>query len=153
MTALYVSFAIAVISLIYAGFNIYRVLKHDPGTPKMQEIANAIREGSMAYMHRQFKTVAIFAILIFFLLGFGLDFHIAATFIAGAVFSAVAGYIGMNVSVRANVRTAAAAKVGISEALTVAFRGGAITGLFVVGLSLLGVSGFYILFSLLCVDE
>jgi len=146
MTALYVSIAIAVFSLIYAGYNTYRVLKHDAGTPKMKEIADAIREGSMAYMHRQFKTIGIFAILIFFLIGFGLDFYMAATFIAGAVFSALAGYIGMNVSVRANVRTATAAKTGLSEALPVAFKGGAVTGLSVVGLSLLGVSGFYFLF-------
>jgi K(+)-stimulated pyrophosphate-energized sodium pump len=149
MTALYVSFVIALLALAYAGYNTYRVLQYDPGTPKMKEIAEAIREGSMAYMHRQFKTVAIFAVLIFFIIGFGLDFYIAATFISGAIFSAVAGYIGMNVSVRANVRTAAAAKESLSNALSVAFRGGSVTGLFVVGLSLLGVSGFYILFKLL----
>ena len=149
MTALYASFAVAVISLIYAGISTYRVTRHDPGTPKMQEIAKAIQEGSMAYMHRQFKTVAIFAIIIFFLIGFGMDFNIAATFIVGALFSAIAGYIGMNVSVRANVRTAVAAKNGLSKALTVAFRGGSVTGLFVVGLSLLGVSGFYLLFKFL----
>jgi K(+)-stimulated pyrophosphate-energized sodium pump len=149
MTALYISFAVAVLSLIYAGISTYGVLKKDSGTPKMIEISGAIREGSMAYMHRQFKTVAIFAILIFFLIGFSMDFYMAATFIAGAVFSALAGYIGMNVSIRANVRTAAAAKTGLSAALSIAFKGGSVTGLSVVGLSLLGVSGFYILFDYL----
>jgi K(+)-stimulated pyrophosphate-energized sodium pump len=150
MTALYISFAVAVLSLIYAGINTYIVLKNDSGTQKMQEISDAIREGSMAYMYRQFKTIAIFAILIAILIGFGLqNFYMAATFIAGALFSALAGYIGMNVSVRANVRTAAAAKSGLSSALAIAFKGGSVTGLSVVGLSLLGVSGFYILFEYL----
>ncbi|MBU0727363.1 sodium-translocating pyrophosphatase [Patescibacteria group bacterium] len=146
MIALYVSFAISVIALIYAGYSTYRVLSHDAGTPKMKEIAAAIQEGSMAYMHRQFKTVAIFAVLIFLLMGFGLDWKIACTFIAGALFSAIAGYIGMNVSIRANVRTAAAAKIGLSDALNVAFRGGSVSGLAVVGLSLLGVTGAYLIF-------
>jgi len=98
-------------------------------------------------MHRQFKTVSIFAILIFVLIAFGLGVQIACTFLAGALFSAIAGYIGMNVSVRSNVRTAAAAKKSLSDALDVAFRGGSVTGLAVVGLSLLGVSGAYIIFT------
>jgi len=149
MIALYASFGIAVLSLLYAGYNTYRVLKHDSGTPKMQEIAQAIQIGSMAYMHRQFKTIAVFAILIFGLMAFGLGLYIAITFLVGALFSAIAGYIGMNVSVRANVRTASAAKNGLAQALSVAFRGGSVTGLSVVGLSLLGVSGLYILFRFL----
>jgi K(+)-stimulated pyrophosphate-energized sodium pump len=149
MIPLYAAFAIAIISLLYAGFNTYRVLKNDPGTEKMIEISNAIKEGSMAYMYRQFKTIAVFAVLIFALIWFGLDMYMAITFIAGALFSALAGYIGMNVSVRANVRTAAAAKIGLEKALPIAFKGGAVTGLSVVGLALMGVTGFYILFKLL----
>ena len=144
MIPLYISIAIAVISLIYAGYNTHRVLGYDAGTPKMKEIAAAIQECAMAYMNRQFKTVAVFAVLIAVLLYFGLDVYTAVLFIAGALFSGLAGYIGMNVSVRANVRTAAAAKTGLANALDVAFKGGSVTGLSVVGLSLLGVSGAYI---------
>ncbi|MBN1258217.1 sodium-translocating pyrophosphatase [Candidatus Peregrinibacteria bacterium] len=153
MVPLYLSLAIAVISLVYAGINTVRVLKKDAGNEKMQEIAQAVREGAMAYMHRQFKTVAVFAIVLFLFIGFGLDFKVAITFIVGALFSAIAGYIGMNVSVRANVRTAAAAKDGLNAALGVAFQGGTVTGLSVVGLSLLGVSGFYLIFKLLGLPE
>ncbi len=146
MKELYVPFIIALISLAYAGYNTYRVLKHDTGNKKMQDISKAIQVGSMAYMNRQFKTVAVFAILIFAAIAYGLSLNMAISFIAGAIFSGLAGYIGMNVSIRSNVRTAAAAKTGLSEALDVAFRGGSVTGLAVVGLSLLGVSGLYIVF-------
>ena len=149
MIELYISLSVAIISLIYAGYNTHRVLKHDAGTQKMVDIAKAIQEGSMAYMNRQFKTIAIVAIVLFFLIAFGLDIKVAITFIIGALLSAVAGYVGMNVSIRANVRTAAAAKEGISEALNVAFRGGSVTGLAVVGLSLFGVTAFFIGFRLM----
>ncbi|MBN2087744.1 sodium-translocating pyrophosphatase [Candidatus Peregrinibacteria bacterium] len=145
MIPLYVSLAIAVLSLIYAGYNTYRVLSYDAGTPKMKEISLAIQEGAMAYMNRQFKTIAVFAVIIAVLMWFGLGSYVACTFIAGALFSGLAGYIGMNVSVRANVRTASAAKDGVSSALNVAFKGGSVTGLSVVGLSLFGVTGAYII--------
>ena len=144
MFVLYSSFSIAIICLMYALYNTVHVLKHDSGTAKMKEISLAIQEGSMAYMNRQFKTVFIFAVIIFFMIGFGLNFITATTFAVGAIFSALAGYIGMNVSVRTNVRTASAAKNSLSEALDIAFRGGSVTGLAVVGLSLLGVTGAYI---------
>jgi len=153
MNELYISLGVAVLSLIYAGYNTHRVLKKDTGTQKMVDIAKAIQEGSMAYMNRQFKTVGIVAIILFGLIAFGLDFKVAITFIVGALFSAIAGYIGMNVSVRANVRTAAAAKEGLSQALDVAFRGGSVTGLAVVGLSLLGVTAFFIGFDFMGVDH
>ena len=146
MTALYIPFLIALLSLAYAGYNTFRVLSHDTGTDKMKEIALAIQEGSMAYMNRQFKTIAVFAVIIAVLMAYLLNYHIALSFVVGAVFSALAGYVGMNVSVRANVRTAAAAKEGLSKALDVAFRGGSVTGLAVVGLSLLGVVGLYLSF-------
>ena len=152
MTAIYISFAVAILSLIYAGFNTFRILKKDPGNEKMQSIGQAIQEGSMAYMGRQFKTISIFALLIFAAL-FWVSWQMAATFLAGAIFSGLAGYIGMNVSVRANVRTASAAQSSLEKALDVAFSGGSVTGLAVVGLSLLGVTGFYILFYALGVVE
>ena len=153
MTPLFIAFGVALLSLLYAAYNTYRVLAHDAGTAKMKDIAEAVREGSMAYMHRQFKTVAVFAVILFLLIAFGLDVYTGITFIVGALFSAIAGYIGMNVSVRANVRTAAAAKDGLKEALDVAFRGGSVTGLSVVGLSLLGVVGFYLIFKLIGIEE
>ncbi len=147
MIILYIALVIGILSLIYAGFNTYLVLKQDAGTPKMKEIAEAIRAGAMAYMNRQFKTVAIFAIILFIILSFVLSINIGISFLFGALFSAIAGYVGMNVSVRANVRTAAAAKKGLSEALFVAFKGGSVNGLAVVGLALIGVSGLFLLFS------
>ncbi|TGC08744.1 sodium-translocating pyrophosphatase [Methanolobus halotolerans] len=137
-----------IISLLFAGFFARSVLKEDPGSEKMQEIAGAIQEGAMAYLNRQYKTIAvvavILAVLIFALLEDGSK--VAIGFLVGAISSAVAGYVGMNVSVRANVRTANAASKGLQKAMSVAFRGGAVTGLAVVGLALLGTSGFYILY-------
>ncbi|MFH1012584.1 MAG: sodium-translocating pyrophosphatase [Candidatus Peregrinibacteria bacterium] len=153
MNILYASLIVAALSLIYGIYNTIRVLRCDMGTEKMVNIAKAIQEGAMAYMHRQFKTIAIFAIILFPLIGWGIDWKVAVTFIIGALFSGLAGYVGMNVSVRANVRTAAAASEGLTQALSVAFRGGSVTGLSVVGLALLGVAGFYWLFQYLGVDE
>ncbi|AGB49237.1 vacuolar-type H(+)-translocating pyrophosphatase [Methanomethylovorans hollandica DSM 15978] len=136
------------VSLIFAGFFARSVLKEGTGSKEMQAISAAIQEGAMAYLNRQYKTIAvvaiILAVLIYALLPDG-D-KIAIGFLVGAISSAIAGYIGMNVSVRANVRTAHAASSGLQKAMHVAFRGGAVTGLAVVGLALLGTSGFYILY-------
>ncbi|OGJ48583.1 sodium-translocating pyrophosphatase [Candidatus Peregrinibacteria bacterium RIFOXYB12_FULL_41_12] len=154
MDATILAIIASVIALITAILLVVHVMKEKPGTTTMQEISDFIKEGAMAYLNRQFKTVAIFAIVIFLILGLALpkgaynnSYMIATGFLVGAVFSALAGYIGMGMSVRANVRTANAAKRSLKEALSVAFLGGSVTGLSVVALSLLGVSGFYYLFT------
>ncbi|MFA6474388.1 MAG: sodium-translocating pyrophosphatase [Patescibacteria group bacterium] len=113
------------------------------GSEKMIEIAKAIQEGAKAYLNRQTRTVAMIAVIVFVILGLVVDWTTALGFVVGAVLSALAGYIGMYIAVRANVRTAEAAKSGLARALLVAVRGGAVTGLLVVGLGLLGVAGFY----------
>jgi len=145
---------IGVFGVVYAVGLVMTILKKNRGTKAMQDIADSIQQGAMAYLNRQFKTVAVFAIILFLVLGFSLpqgDYHngylIALGFIVGAFFSGLAGYIGMGMSVRANVRTAHAAKEGLKEALNIAFRGGAVTGLSVVGLALFGVAGFYLFFT------
>ncbi|KAB3547502.1 MAG: sodium-translocating pyrophosphatase [ANME-2 cluster archaeon] len=145
---LYLAPVAGILSLVFAGVFAYLVLKQPTGTKEMQEIAAAIQEGAMAYLNRQYRTVAIVAIILAALMYALLDdgAKIAFGFLVGAAASALAGYIGMNVSVRANVRTANAAKDGLEKALSIAFRGGAVTGLAVVGLALLGTSGFYILY-------
>ncbi len=134
----------SILALLYAVVLIIHILKKSPGDKKMVEIATAIQEGAIAYLNRQTKTIAVFMAIIFvliFLMPNGL--YMAISFLIGAIFSALAGYIGMNVSVRANVRTTEAAKESLQAALSVAFKGGSVTGLAVVGLALLGVSGFY----------
>jgi len=138
-----------IVSLAFAAFFASGVLKEGTGTKEMQDISLAIQEGAMAYLNRQYKTIAVVAIvlaaLMFFLLGDDSG-KITIGFLVGAAASALAGYVGMNVSIRANVRTAHAASKGLQEAMSVAFRGGAVTGLAVVGLALLCTSGFYIIF-------
>ncbi|MGB9152532.1 MAG: sodium-translocating pyrophosphatase [Alphaproteobacteria bacterium] len=136
-------FACGIVALIYGFITARQVLAASAGTPKMQEIAAAIQEGAQAYLNRQYMTVAIVGIVICVVLGLFLGLHVAIGFVIGAVLSGTAGYVGMNVSVRANVRTAAAANEGMKQALSVAFKSGAITGLLVVGLGLLGVAGYY----------
>lgn len=143
---LWYAVAASIVALLYGAFLIYRILKSSPGEGKMLEIAAAIQAGAKAYLTRQYKTVAIVAVVIGILMYLGnFSANTIYAFIVGAVLSAVAGFVGMNISVRANVRTAQAAKTGLKQALSLAFEGGAVTGLFVVGLGLLSVTGFYFL--------
>ena len=138
-----IAFGASGIGILYGLFLVWQVLKQSPGNKKMQEIAGAIQEGAEAYLNRQYKTVGIIAVVLAVALYFILGLNTAIGFLVGAVFSAAAGYIGMNVAVRANVRTAEAARSGLKAALSLAFRGGAVTGLLVVSLGLLGVAGLY----------
>ena len=133
----------AVVAIAYGAFLISSILKKPAGNDRMKEIAAAIQAGAKAYLNRQYKTIAIIAIVLFLILGFALNWTIAIGFLVGAILSALAGFIGMNVSVRTNVRTAEAARNGLAPALSLAFKGGSVTGLLVVGLALLGVTGFY----------
>lgn len=131
------------IAIVYSWFLVRSILKLPTGNDKMKEIASAIQEGARAYLNRQYKTIGLVAVVVFIILWWALNFTTALGFLVGAVLSAAAGYIGMNVSVRANVRTTEAAKEGLAQGLQVAVRGGAVTGLLVAGLALLGVAVFF----------
>ena len=142
-TVLYGATGAGILTVLYGLWLVTWINKQAKGDAKMIEISEAIQQGAKAYLNRQYRTVAIVAVIVFALLGFLLNWTIAAGFILGAVLSGICGYIGMNVSVRANVRTAEAAKSGLQKALSLSFRGGSVTGLMVVGLGLLGTTGFY----------
>ncbi|HEX2655358.1 MAG TPA: sodium-translocating pyrophosphatase, partial [Xanthobacteraceae bacterium] len=143
MDLLWVIIACGVLAIVYGIWAIQSVMSSDAGNQKMQEIAGAIREGAQAYLKRQYTTIGLVGVVIFLLLGYFLGWLVAGGFAIGAALSGAAGFIGMNVSVRANVRTAQAATSSLARGLELAFKSGAITGMFVAGLALLGVVVYF----------
>ncbi|MCH7710491.1 MAG: sodium/proton-translocating pyrophosphatase, partial [Proteobacteria bacterium] len=145
MTGIYwLVFGAGVLALLYSVFASRAVLAAPSGNDRMREIAAAIQEGANAYLNRQYRAIAVVGLVIGALLWWRLGLHVAIGYAVGSVLSGAAGYIGMNISVRANVRTAEAARSGLAPALAIAFRSGTVTGMLVVGLGLLGVAGYYV---------
>ncbi|MDW7651291.1 MAG: sodium-translocating pyrophosphatase [Bacillota bacterium] len=135
-----------IVGLLFAFYLTQRVNSADPGNERMQEISHAIHEGAMAFLSREYRSLFIFVIILFFVIGFAIDFATAISYVVGSFASGLAGFIGMNIATKANVRTTNAAQKGTNEALTVAFSGGAVMGLSVVGLGLFGLGVLYIIF-------
>ena len=157
MSALGFSILCGIAAIVFGIWSVRWILAQPQGNERMREIAAAVQQGASAYLNRQYTTIGIVGVVLFFALGLGLPSNIGWTtafgFLIGAVFSGAAGYIGMNISVRSNLRTAEAASNGMNAALQVAFRGGAVTGLLVVGLGLIGVAGYYALLTGMGVED
>ncbi len=147
MNPIWLILAAGVLSLVYGVVTTAQLMAADAGSPRMREIAAAIAEGAQAYLRRQYLTIAAVGVVIFIALGFLLSWPVATGFAIGAILSGAAGFIGMNVSVRANVRTAQAASLSLARGLDISFKAGAITGMLVAGLALLGVAGTYYAFT------
>ena len=143
---LYLAPAAGILALVFAGVLSQFITKTDAGTDRMKEIASYIHEGSMAFLTSEYKYIAIFVAVLFAVIGFTLGLYTAICFVIGAVLSALAGFFGMSVATKANVRTAAEAQKGLAQALKVAFRGGTVMGLSVVGLGIVGVTVCYLIF-------
>ena len=143
--ALWLAIGSGILAVVYGILSSQWILKQPAGNERMQEISRAIQEGASAYMNRQYSTIGVVGVVLFVVLGITLNWATAIGFAIGAILSAMTGYIGMFVSVRANVRTAQAATQGVNSALNIAFRGGAITGMLVVGLALIGVAGYFLI--------
>lgn len=152
MSVLEFALLCGVLAIVYGMWSIRWILAQPRGNERMIEIATAIQEGASAYLNRQYRAIGMVGVVLFFALGFALNWYTAVGFLIGAVLSGATGYIGMNISVRSNLRTAEAANNGLNAALTVAFRGGAVTGMLVVGLALIGVAGYYLILTQMGVD-
>ncbi|MCP4043169.1 MAG: sodium-translocating pyrophosphatase [Gammaproteobacteria bacterium] len=143
----------AIVALVYGAVSIKWILNKPAGSERMQEISRAVQEGASAYLNRQYTTIGVVGVVMFVIMYWQLDAATAIGFAIGAILSAATGFIGMNISVRSNVRTAQAAYDGLNAAMQIAFRGGAITGMLVVGLGLLGVAGYYIILKKMGVED
>src|SRR5689334_350769 len=143
MTTLWIIVGCGVLAIVYGIWAISSVMSASAGTARMQEISGAVREGAQAYLKRQYTTIGIVGVVIFVILGLTLGWLVAVGFAVGAVLSGLTGFIGMNVSVRANVRVAEAATKSLAGGLELAFKSGAVTGMLVAGLALLGVTAYF----------
>ena len=139
-TILHYTIAAGFLSIIYGFFTGRNILNLNPGSPKMQEIAGAIQVGAKAYLARQYKTIAVVGIVVLIIITYAFNFLVGLGYLIGATLSGIAGYVGMLVSVQANVRTAEASKKGLANGLSVAFQSGAVTGMLVAGLALLAIA-------------
>ncbi|TZE81227.1 sodium-translocating pyrophosphatase [Calorimonas adulescens] len=146
MGFLYFAPVVGVLALVFAFYQTAKVMREDPGNEKMQELSNFIHEGAMAFLFREYRVIAIFIVVMFFVLGFVINWLTALCFVIGGLFSVLSGYIGMSVATRANARTANAAKNSMNKALNIAFSGGSVMGMSVVGLGLFGLGILYIIF-------